>query len=162
MAVAELPSSLCPVLTKIMEAEAAAGILVPLVVMGMLVVELGLPVPAACIAPSTSQRLEFLFSSRQWCQCQRMATQETSAVRCHELTGDFGHHARGSHSTIYETFKTGTDPLVLSGDKLQLFGHCPFPRRGLALPPPPRLLTSPLWLLLPRPALLLVRCHASV
>ena len=50
MAVAELPS---PYLasTKIVVAEVAVGTLVPLVVAGMLVVELGRPVPAACIAP---------------------------------------------------------------------------------------------------------------
>ena len=50
MAVAEL---LSPYLasTKIMEAGVAAGTLVPLVVVGMSVIESGLPVPAACIAP---------------------------------------------------------------------------------------------------------------
>ena len=50
MTVAELPS---PYLasTKIVVAEVAVDILVPLVVAGMLVVELGQPVPAACTAP---------------------------------------------------------------------------------------------------------------
>ena len=37
--------------TKIVEAEAAVGILVPLVVLCTVVVGLGLPVPAACTAP---------------------------------------------------------------------------------------------------------------
>ena len=80
MAVAELPSSPCLVLTKIVVAEAAVGILVPLVVTGMPVVESGLPVPAACTAPSISQQLEFLSSHRQWCQRPWTATWETSGV----------------------------------------------------------------------------------
>ena len=49
-AVAELPSSPCPALTRIMEAEVAVGTLVPLVGVGTHVVELGLPVPAAYTA----------------------------------------------------------------------------------------------------------------
>ena len=103
-AVAGLPSSPCLVSTKIVEARVAAGILVPLVVMGMFVAESRLPVPAACTAPSTSQQPEFLSLRRQWCQCLRTATRETSAVQCHELAGGLGHHARGFHSIIYETF----------------------------------------------------------
>ena len=49
--VVELPSSPCPVLTRIVEAKVAAGIRVPLVVVDMPAVELGRPVPTACTAP---------------------------------------------------------------------------------------------------------------
>ena len=80
------------------------GILVPPVVVGTLVIELGLPVPAAYTA-----LLVILWPTVpplpwQWYQHPRTAIRETSAGRCHELAGGLGHHARGSRNTACETF----------------------------------------------------------
>ena len=80
------------------------GILVPPVVVGTLVVELGLPVPAAYTTLLVILRLTVLPLPWQWCQHLRTAIQETSTGRCHELAGGLGHRAHGFHSTAYGTF----------------------------------------------------------
>ena len=71
------------------------GILVPPVVVGTLVIELGLPVPAVYTALLVILQPTVPPLPWQWYQHLRMAIRGTSAGRCHELADGLGHYAHG-------------------------------------------------------------------